>query len=529
MSEFGASLAIPESGASTLDPDCGIRTVIYVPPLGPSIEMTPDLSDAAAVFDRCARNRAGHVILISSALIYGASHSNPGMIGELRPAQRNGANSIGCRWGDLESMASERLRGQRLTILRPAAVLRRGAEDYFSQLLGGRIAVTLPGYDPPLQLLAPQDLARAVRCAVERSTGGVYNVAPDSVIPLRKALQLAGARRTPVPRVIQLVARAALRPFGLARSISHLDFIRYSWTVSNAKIKRELSFAPRRSSAGAVVGINAKRSPFVPSMRFDEFGLDPGFLSLLGRMLFGFLEKRYWRIEVDGFEYLPREGGAVLVGVHRGFMPWDGIMMVHQIFQHTGRVPRFLMHPGLVKPPFAFNFMTKIGGIIACQENANYVLARGEMLGVFPEGVGGAFTLYRDAYRIGRFLRNDFVKMALRHRTPIVPFITVGSAEIFPILKKLDWPWWQKRMDWPCFPITPTFPLLPVPLPSKWHTQFLTPLHIERQYGPEAADDPGTVGAISDEVRVRMAAAMRAIVSRRRSIFYGSVFEEEAH
>jgi hypothetical protein len=71
-------------------------------------------------------------------------------------------------------------------------------------------------------------------------------------------------------------------------------------------------------------------------------------------------------------------------------------------------------------------------------------------------------------------------------------------------------------------------PLTPLPLPSKWHTQFLSPVEIKDVYPPEAAADPATVRAISVEVRSRMEEAIERILSRRKSIFYGSVFEQEA-
>jgi 1-acyl-sn-glycerol-3-phosphate acyltransferase len=182
------------------------------------------------------------------------------------------------------------------------------------------------------------------------------------------------------------------------------------------------------------------------------------------------------------------------------------------------------MHPGLVKMPFCFNLLTKLGGVIACQDNADRMLKRGELLGVFPEGIKGAFALYRDAYRLQRFGRNDFVKMALRHQAPIVPFVTIGSAEILPIVKKFEWEWWKRRTEWPCLPLT----LTPLPLPSKWHTQFLAPIEVKDVYSPEAATDPATVLAISAEVRHRMETAIERILSRRKSIFFGSVFEQEA-
>jgi 1-acyl-sn-glycerol-3-phosphate acyltransferase len=121
------------------------------------------------------------------------------------------------------------------------------------------------------------------------------------------------------------------------------------------------------------------------------------------------------------------------------------------------------------------------------------------------------------------------VKIALRRQAPIVPFVIVGSAETFPVLGKIKWSWWKRYSLWPFIPLTPTFPLLPLPLPSKWHIQFLTPLHVGGHYPPEAANDPTIVRAISQEVRNAMKESMEKILSRRESIFYGSVFKKETH
>jgi 1-acyl-sn-glycerol-3-phosphate acyltransferase len=185
------------------------------------------------------------------------------------------------------------------------------------------------------------------------------------------------------------------------------------------------------------------------------------------------------------------------------------------------RIPRFLIHPSLTKFPFLADFMARLGGIMACQENGDYVLQHDELLGVFPEGIQGAFTMYKRAYVLGKFGRDEFVRMALRNRAPLYPFVTVGSAEIYPILKRVDWKWFKRYTEWPFLPITAA----PFPLPSKWHTRFLPPMHIEEQYPPEAANDPVIVHQISLETRQRMQAAIDEMLLRRRSIFRGSIFE----
>jgi 1-acyl-sn-glycerol-3-phosphate acyltransferase/nucleoside-diphosphate-sugar epimerase len=517
-----------------------IDAVVYSPPRCARNSIAPNLEDAELIFQQCARAGIRKFVLLSSAMIYGCSPHNEGLLPETRPILRSELNSVAGAWHDLEALAlsyfgESSKTGAELTILRPVAVLVPRGEDYFSRLFRSRIAITLPGHDPTMQLLSPRDLAQAVRCVIEKGKPGVFNVAPKSVITLRAALRLVGARRVPVSRVLQRVVRNAAARAVSTDPIEQLDYIRYSWTVSDEKIRNELSCSPQRSAAEGVAEFFLEEkgetvqdeNTLVLQREFDDFGMDKHYIAAYGRTLFKFLHDYYWRVEAKGLDHVPRQGRAVLVGMHRGFMPWDGVMALHLMVQKLRRYPRFLIHPGLIKFPFLFNYMTKLGGIIACQKNAAYVLGRDEMLGVFPEGIRGAFSLYRDAYKVGRFGRDDFVKLALRHRAPIVPFVTVGSAEIFPILKKVDWGWWKRQTEWPSFPITPTFPFLPpVPLPAKWHTQFLAPIHIEDRYPPEAADDPATVRAISLEVRGVMEGAIGEMLVRRKSIFYGSIFEE---
>ncbi|HEY6306810.1 MAG TPA: lysophospholipid acyltransferase family protein [Candidatus Angelobacter sp.] len=254
---------------------------------------------------------------------------------------------------------------------------------------------------------------------------------------------------------------------------------------------------------------------------FDEFGMDLSYIARW-RATFNFLCDRYWRIEARGLEHVPRQGAAVLAGTHRGFMPWDAVMALHLLMRQTGRVPRFLTHPGLLKFRPIANFVTKLGGVAACQESADRVLSKGELLGVYPEGVQGAFTVYREAYKVRGFAR-DFVKMALRWRVPIVPFVNVGSAEAYPIFKQIKFLPWMRYSDWPCLPVS-TFPFLPLPFPSKWHIRFLPPIHVEQQYRPEAAHDHAVVRKISGEVRSQMQQAIDEMLRRRRSVFFGSVF-----
>lgn len=266
-------------------------------------------------------------------------------------------------------------------------------------------------------------------------------------------------------------------------------------------------------------------TPVAVSGDRDEFGLDPDYIQRKNRGLFRFLCDRYWRVEARGLQHVPREGPAVLVGTHRGFMPWDGVMALHLISRETGRIPRFLTHPGLLRFSPIAKFVSRLGGVLACQENADRVLAGGQLLGVYPEGVQGAFTVYRHAYRVRSFGRYDFVRMALRHRAPIIPFVNVGSAESLPVFAQIKWRFWMRNTQWPCLPVS-TFPFIPAPLPSKWHIQFLPAINIE-QYSPEASQDHRVVRSIGHSARSQMQETMEQMVRRRKRVFWGNVFEDE--
>ena len=476
--------------------------------------MRPDLNEAKRTLDRTPFPRGSQLVLLSSALIYGTGPGRPGLVSEEYVPSRNGEGRIPEEWHQLESLAREHLDLVAvLTVLRPAIVLAR--PDLFSRLLSHRMALSLPGHDPVLQFLSLSDLATAMICVMKAQKPGTFNVAPDGVMPLHQAIKLNGSNRLPVPRTIRRVARAS----------EVLDFFRYSWTISNSKVKEQLGFAPEKSSAAALREFQrGNRDVAQPEPEFDKFGMDKSYIRFYGKSLFKFLSEYYWRIEDKGLEHIPRQGPGILVGMHRGFMPWDGVMALHTIVKKTGRFPRFLTHPGLLKFPFLANFMTKLGGVVACQESAKRILENNELVGIFPEGIHGAFTPYPQAYKLQAFGRDAFVKLALRHRAPIVPFVTVGSAEIFPIFGKIKSRLWSRYSGWPFIPITPTFPFFPVPLPSKWHTQFLPPISVEK-YPPEAAEDRAVVRAISREVRTRMQQAVDYMLSQRRSIYFGSIFE----
>jgi len=462
--------------------------------------------------DTLAGMRAEHTILVSSAAVHPPRHHHPGMVGEITPAGID-RSPVARAWWQYEEAVRERM-DEPLAILRPASIAVAGGRCLLGAALNARWVMSQPGHDPTVQLLHPEDLAEAIARVVAEKAAGVFNIAPAGNIPSRKAFAAAGTRRLPVPRWVQ----ACLRALTPLRPMSHQRGLRFCFTVSGAKIRRELGFAPTYTSEAAAAAVAGK----TPSGAvYDDHGWEKGYTDLLRATNFKFLHDVYWRVEVAGLDRVPRQGKGVLVGVHRGFMPFDGAMAMSQIARETGRYTRFLVHPCLVKPAFQADFIRRIGGVVATRENARRLLADGHLVGIFPEGIRGAFTPYKDAYRLGNMGRDEYVRIALRSGAPLIPFVTVGSAEIYPIIGGLHWRPLTRWTEWPYLPITVT----PVPLPSKWHTLYLEPIRLDG-YDPEAADDRDLVREIGSEVSRRLTEAMNWMRAERPNIFFGTIFKD---
>ena len=504
----------------------GADVVVYVPPAWPGANLHPDLSDLRAVLHAVRETRIARLVLVSSAQLYGASPSNPGFLKESHRVSRDARNAVSDAWADYEALARDLLADTttELTVLRPCPVLAPGRADFFCRLLSGTAAITLAGHDPSLQFLAPRDLAHAIALAAEHASSTVLNVAPDGVVPLHVAMELSQTARVPLLRELQLPVRSLLSTLGIGETPAQLEFLRFPFTISNRRIRAELGFAPKCTSAQALAEFLLARGlhGIDPDQTFDDFGMDEAFFDRSSRRLFDFLAERYFRIEVQGLEHVPDHGRAVLAGVHRGLVAWDGVMVLYVLARRKHRFPRFLVHPTGFRFPFVFDFTTKLGGMPANQDSADYVLEHDELLGIFPEGIRGVFSLYKDAYALRKFGRHDFVKIALRHGAPIIPFVIVGSAETYPIMGKIDWAWWKRKTQWPYFPLTPTlFPLMPLPLPVKWYVRFLPPVDVGTLHAKEAARDSTLVRELSDRVKASMQHAMDELAAARKSIFFG--------
>jgi 1-acyl-sn-glycerol-3-phosphate acyltransferase len=255
----------------------------------------------------------------------------------------------------------------------------------------------------------------------------------------------------------------------------------------------------------------------------DEFGYDPKFTETVVPF-FEFLYAVWWRVEATGLDNVPRAGPCLIVANHSGILPWDGIM-INLAVRHghpARRACRMLVLDMFALLPFLAPLLAQSGAVRAHPENAERLLRKGELVGVFPEGVKGVGKRFKDRYKLARFGRGGFIRIALRTGAPIIPCAVVGAEEIHPALAQMDW--LGRPLGLPYVPITPTFPLLGplgfVPLPSKWSIEMGEPIPMD-VYAAAAADDPMLVNRLSEQVRATIQGMIDKRVARRQSVWLG--------
>lgn len=255
----------------------------------------------------------------------------------------------------------------------------------------------------------------------------------------------------------------------------------------------------------------------------DDFGFDADYAEHVLYPLLRPLQHSWFRTEVRGIDAIPAEGGALLVANHSGTIALDAL--ITQVAIHDAH-PRHRHLRGLgadlvFSTPFVGEAARRGGATLATAADAERLLSRGELVGVWPEGFKGTGKPFRERYRLQRFGRGGFVSTAVKAGVPIIPCAIVGAEETYPLLANVK-PL-ARVLGLPYVPITPTFPWLGplglIPLPSKWMIEFSAPIETA-SLGAASADDPAVVFDLTDRVRETIQQTIYSLLVRRRSPFH---------
>ncbi len=236
---------------------------------------------------------------------------------------------------------------------------------------------------------------------------------------------------------------------------------------------------------------------------FDKFGFDRDgavyFYSLLSMAY-----KHYFRVESFGHDNVPRAGRAILAPNRGGVLSLGGALIALDLILKSDppRFARTASGSAFRRYPYLGTLLARIGRVASGAADLADLLAGEELVVFFPEETGGAARFRRERYRLRPF-GTDVVKLALVNRAPVVPVAVIGVEEQSVVLYNVES--LANFLGLPYFPITPTFPLLGLPgllpYPSKCFIYYGEPILFHEEYPPEAAERPGILEDLAEDVR----------------------------
>lgn len=197
------------------------------------------------------------LVVLSSALVYGAWANNPVPLTEEAPLRPDPGVPFAVEKAELERLAAEwgaSDEHRSVAVLRPTVTVDAARVGWLPRSPWSTTGLQVDEADPPRQFLHLADLASAVDLARRDGFDGPVNVAPDGWIPAELLRSLAGGGprlRLPAPaaqRVVTARWRAGLSPVSPAM----LAYTMYPWVVANDRLEAA-GWSPTHSNEEAYV------------------------------------------------------------------------------------------------------------------------------------------------------------------------------------------------------------------------------------------------------------------------------------
>jgi nucleoside-diphosphate-sugar epimerase len=242
---------------------------------------------ARRVLDAASAVSAQHVVLLSSATVYGAWANNPVPLTEEAPLRPNPGVPLAYEKAELERSAAEWRDAHpsaTVTLLRPTVTVASSGNGWLAKALARSTSLPVTDDEPPAQFLDVADLATAVDLARRARLDGPRNVAPNGWISGDTVRALAGgAPRLRLPERLAVRLAGMRWRWGLAPTPpALLPFTVHPWVVANDRLRAD-GWDPISSNEEAYVGAH-RAGPWttLSPRRRQELALGAAGVAILG-------------------------------------------------------------------------------------------------------------------------------------------------------------------------------------------------------------------------------------------------------
>jgi nucleoside-diphosphate-sugar epimerase len=213
---------------------------------------------AQTVLTAAAAGRVGRVVLVTSAMVYGARADNPVPLSEDAPLAADTDSSVAGDLLEVEQLARRSPRanpGTAVTVLRPAALV--GDDPYPVDTLVTRHfeaprLLTVKGCAPRWQFCHVDDLASAVEFTVGHGIDGAFAAGCAGWLEQDEVEQISGLKSIELPARLTFGTAQRLHRLGVTPAPAiDLRYVVYPWVVDCATL-RAAGWRPRFDNAAVL-------------------------------------------------------------------------------------------------------------------------------------------------------------------------------------------------------------------------------------------------------------------------------------
>lgn len=195
------------------------------------------------------------LVVKSTTTVYGASPRDPAMFTEEMPAKRQPSTGYAKDVFEVEGYVrgfARRRPDVAVAMIRAANVIGPHVVSPITGYFRLPVIPRVLGFDPRMQFLHEDDLLAVLRHAAVTGASGTFNVAGDGILMLSQAVRRLGKPSVTLPSFAVGRLGAVLRQARVSDfSPEQLTFLTYGRGVDTTRMRTELGFEPRYSTAEA--------------------------------------------------------------------------------------------------------------------------------------------------------------------------------------------------------------------------------------------------------------------------------------
>ena len=205
------------------------------------------------------------LVVKSTTTVYGSGPRDPAMFTEDMGPKRLPSSGYAKDVYEIEGYVrgfARRRPDVDVTLIRAANVVGPHVSSPLTNYFRLPLIPRVLGFDPRLQLLHEDDLMRVLRHAATNGVPGTFNVAGDGLLTLSQAVRRLGTPSVALPRFAVGRLGSTMRQARVSDfSPEQLGFLTYGRGVDTTRMRSELGFEPRFTTAEAFADFCRELSP----------------------------------------------------------------------------------------------------------------------------------------------------------------------------------------------------------------------------------------------------------------------------